>query len=190
MHTFSIETQAKELSLVLDEFKNSTDFEKLKKLGQVLVSSILSNQKIILFGNGGSAAEASHFATELVSRCTTDHNPWPAFCLSDSATSITAIGNDYGFEHIFERQLEAIAQSNDVVIAFSTSGSSENILRALRLASNKNCISYLLTGAKYKHDPLSGWNYISVPSLRTTRVQEIHLFIIHLLSEFCESKLI
>ena len=182
-----------DLENLLDTIKACNDpvfFQKVNELCLDLVATINSGGKLITFGNGGSAAEASHFATELISKCSREHEPWPALCLSDSNSSVTAIGNDYGFEKIFERQVSALVSRQDIVVAFSTSGSSPNVILALRKAVLLGCKSYLLTGLNYSHEIENNWKFISVPSKKVVRIQEIHLLLIHSISEFCEEIMI
>jgi D-sedoheptulose 7-phosphate isomerase len=174
---------------VFEAIQVNSYLQELKRIGDEIVETIVSGGKMIFFGNGGSSAEASHFATELISKCTNDHNPWPAISLADSSSNITAIGNDYGFSKIFSRQIEGIAKVNDFVIGFSTSGNSENVLEALRVASDIGCKTLLFTGSKYNHMSSSRWRYLAVPSDKTTLIQEVHLWQIHALSEYCELKL-
>lgn len=135
---------------------------------------------------GGSAAEASHFAAELVSKCSTDHNPWPAISLSDSNPIITAIGNDYGFEKIFSRQLEAHLKNGDLVLGLSTSGNSLNVLNALEFSVSQGNNTYMMTGSRVANSPLDGLNLVRAPLEDTPRIQELHLIWIHFLSEYCE----
>jgi D-sedoheptulose 7-phosphate isomerase len=175
-----------ELIKVLEMCQSRELMAKIHNLSKDLLKCIKSGGKLITFGNGCSSSESSHLATELVSKCKLNHTPWPAINLSESASLITAIGNDYGFETIFERQVETFVNSEDLVIAFSTSGFSQNVIRGLRKADAKKCRAYLLTGANYKHSPEANWNYISIPSLSTMRIQEVHLLIIHFISEYCE----
>jgi D-sedoheptulose 7-phosphate isomerase len=189
MDVNKVESDARELAVILQNLITGHLSNQIITLAEHLVRTIKNGNKLITFGNGGSSAESSHFAAELVSRCSKDHAPWPAISLGESSTAITAIGNDYGFENIFSRQLEAIAQKGDLVIAFSTSGASANIINALQLAKNKGCLSYLITSAKYVHNSENSWQSISIPSLKTTRIQEVHLLIIHSLSEYCEQHL-
>lgn len=163
--------------------------EQVVRIGNDMVETIKQGGKIILFGNGGSAAEASHFATELISKCSSDHEPWPAISLSDSSSNLTAIGNDYGFENVFSRQINGLASAEDCVIGFSTSGSSENVLKALFAATSIGSKTYLMTGSKYIHSDLRKWLYLAVPSVETTKIQEVHLWLIHALSEYCEENI-
>lgn len=172
---------------VLTKLNSEPILDSLSNLAQSLVQTINSGNKIILFGNGGSAAEASHFAAELVSKCSNDHRPWPAICLNDSSPVITAIGNDYGFDEVFRRQVEAFANSNDLIVALSTSGRSKNVVEALNYAHETGLKAYLLTGPVF--DSKLKCVTISAPISDTPRIQEVHLIWIHFLSEYCEENI-
>jgi D-sedoheptulose 7-phosphate isomerase len=171
----------------LTKLESEPILSSLSELARSLVVTIKSGNKVLFFGNGGSAAEASHFAAELVSKCSRDHKPWPAICLNDSSPVITAIGNDYGFDDIFRRQVEAFANPNDLIVALSTSGRSKNVLSALNYAYKIGLKAFLLTGPTF--DPDLKCTTISAPIDDTPRIQEIHLIWIHFLSEYCEENL-
>jgi D-sedoheptulose 7-phosphate isomerase len=171
----------------LTKLESEPILSSLSELARSLVVTINSGNKVLFFGNGGSAAEASHFAAELVSKCSRDHKPWPAICLNDSSPVLTAIGNDYGFDDIFRRQVEAFANPNDLIVALSTSGRSKNILAALNYANKVGLKSFLLTGPTF--DPELECITISAPISDTPRIQEIHLIWIHFLSEYCEENI-
>lgn len=176
-----------EIQETFHKVEESSLVNEIQKIGEDMIETITDGQKIITFGNGGSAAEASHLVTELISKCTSDHEPWQAICLNDSTSNITAIGNDYGFNEVFARQSRALVMPGDCVLAFSTSGKSQNIISALETASEISKKVYLLTGTGYLHKESAKWQYIQVPSSKTTHIQEVHLWIIHVLSEFCEA---
>jgi D-sedoheptulose 7-phosphate isomerase len=137
-------------------------------------------------GNGGSAADAQHFAAELTGRYKTDRPGYPAVALTTDSSALTSIGNDYGFEYVFSRQLQALSQSGDVLIAISTSGNSGNVLKAVEYANSHNITTVGLLGgdggrlAQLVKFPL----VINAPS--TPRVQEAHILILHLLCEIFE----
>ena len=162
----------------------------LNEIAELIIEAIKNRKTIFFLGNGGSAAEASHFAAELVSKCVLDHAPWAAISLSDSTPIITAIGNDYGFNFVFSRQIEALAHEDDVVIAFSTSGTSPNVLAALEKSTELKCKSVLFTGQMCPETVSARYLAAIAPTELTPRVQEIHLLWIHLLSEYCEKVLI
>ena len=143
-----------------------------------LVERLRNGGKVLTFGNGGSSAEASHLAEELVGRFRKNRRPLPAISLSSDSGTVTCIANDFGYETLFERQVEAFAQAGDVAVALTTSGKSENVLRALRAARSRGAVTIALTGEA----GLSGAeadHVIAIPSSDTAIVQEIHLMIIH-----------
>ena len=151
------------------------------------LDAILKGNKIVFMGNGGSAAEATHLAAEFTGKCVLEHRPIAALCLNESFSAITAIGNDYGFNQIFTRQVEAHVNPGDIVVALSTSGRSQNILDALELAVEQNASTYLWTGNIDLEIP--GVEVWRVPSNSTPRIQEIHLIWGHIIAEVFEIKL-
>ena len=160
------------------------DFNQVRNLGDLVIQKLNSGNKIAFFGNGGSAAEAMHIASEFVSKCCIDHKPLHAICLNESQSAITAIGNDYGFESIFERLVKAELKNNDVLIALSTSGKSINVLNAIKSALELGVHVVLWTGPNNINLPsVETW---SCPLLSTPRIQEVHLVWGHLLAEYVE----
>jgi D-sedoheptulose 7-phosphate isomerase len=153
----------------------------LAEVAMILVAALRSNNKVLTFGNGGSAAEASHFAAELMGRFSkAPRRPLPAIALSSDPGVITCIGNDFGYPALFERQIEALVQSGDVAFGFTTSGNSENVLRGLEMASRKGAVTVAMTGAA----GLSGAtakHLLDVWSTSTSFVQEVHLMFVHVL---------
>jgi D-sedoheptulose 7-phosphate isomerase len=148
--------------------------------GQELVSALMKGKKVLTFGNGGSAAEASHFAEELVGRFRNTRRSFPAISLSADSGTVTCISNDFGYESVFERQIEAFAQRGDVAVALTTSGRSENVLRGLRAARQKGAVTIALTGAEGLVPTAEADHVIAVPSTDSAYVQEIHLMLIHI----------
>ncbi len=145
--------------------------------------------KIVFFGNGGSASDAQHLATELTVRYIKDRAPIPALSLSTDTSALTAIGNDIGFDDLFSRQVDALVTENDVVIGISTSGNSENVIRALRAARARGAVAAGFGGRdggrmKGEADPL-----LIVPSDETARIQEMHILAGHLLCGALEKEL-
>ena len=155
--------------------------EKLNESANRIISCIQNNGKVILFGNGGSAADAQHMAAELIGRFKIDRQSLPAIALTTDTSVITSIGNDYDFDEIFSRQCEALVNKNDVVIAISTSGNSSNIINGIIKAKEKDSFVIGLTGSsggklKSEVDLL-----LDVPSNDTARIQEGHrLSLIHI----------
>ena len=158
----------------------------LEKSVNICVSSLNSGKKILLAGNGGSAADAQHIAAELVSKFNLNRPGLCAIALTTDTSIITSIGNDYGFDFLFSRQLEAIAGPGDVFIAYSTSGRSLNILRALNFANENKIFTIGLTGNG--NSPMKDLCkiLIKIPSDRTPLIQECHLVLGHLLCEHIE----
>ena len=166
-------------------FKNN--FIKTVKLINQYISS---KNKILICGNGGSASQASHFSTELVVRFKKEferdaHN---SICLGSDMTLLTAIGNDYGFDKIFSRQIEGIGNKKDLLILFSTSGKSKNLIEAVNSAKNIGLKTISITGRNGgKLKKITDFN-INIDSNDTARIQECHLYIIHLIIELIETK--
>ncbi len=146
--------------------------------------------KLLLFGNGGSAADSQHLAAELVGRFKQERIALPALALTTDTSILTAIGNDYGHEFVFARQVEAFATEKDAIVAISTSGKSPNVLRALRTARAKGARCFGLTGGA--GEPMKGLCDIClvVPSRSTPRIQEAHIAIGHILCDLIESRLV
>jgi D-sedoheptulose 7-phosphate isomerase len=143
------------------------------------IDCLSRNGKILLCGNGGSAADAQHIAAELVGRYKTKRKGLSAIALTTDSSALTSIGNDFGYVHLFDRQIEALANKGDVVIGISTSGKSENVLSALKVASKLDCTVIGLSGSQ--DDEMSKVCNInlSVPSINTPRIQEMHILIGH-----------
>lgn len=160
------------------------------EISEKIISILQNNGGIYLCGNGGSAADAQHIATEFISRFYKERPGLNAEALSVNTSTITAIGNDYSFERIFARQLEAKAHEGDMVIGITTSGTSKNVLEAMRYAGKNGITSVLLMGG-FEDPELDGVaDYvIKVPSLITPRIQEAHIFIGHVIAEYVEHKL-
>jgi D-sedoheptulose 7-phosphate isomerase len=163
--------------------------DELESAAGACVYALKNGNKIFFMGNGGSAAEAQHLAGELVSYFMTQSDPYAAIALNTDTSVITAISNDMGYKHIFSRQLQALSRPGDVAIYLSTSGTSENILEAMKFGKVNNLVNIALTGMKtrYMHD----WSdyYIAVPSTSTPTIQEGHLILGHILCHYIEEKL-
>lgn len=150
-----------------------------------------NGKKIILAGNGGSAADAQHIAGELVSRFMFDRPGLPSIALTTDTSVITAIGNDYGYDKIFSRQIQANGCSGDVFFAYSTSGESKNIIEGLAEAKKQNITTVGLTGLKTNPNDMSSYcDYlIRIPSISTPKIQEGHLIVGHLICDLIEKKI-
>ncbi len=155
-------------------------------VSEILVNALKQGNKLLLFGNGGSAADAQHIAAELVGRFAFDRPALPALALSVNSSCVTAIGNDYGFDQVFSRQLEALARPGDVVIGISTSGNSANVLCAMSTAKKIGLKTIALTGRSGGNLKKAVDHCICVPSDKTPRIQECHILIGHIISELVE----
>ncbi len=145
--------------------------------------AVCAGKKVLLCGNGGSAADAQHIAAELVGRFVIERRPLPAIALTTDTSALTAIGNDYGYEHVFSRQVEALGNPGDVLIAITTSGTSKNVVAAVNSARALGMKVIGMTGAKGAAFVASCDGGVAVPSLNTARIQECHIAIGHLLCE-------
>jgi len=146
--------------------------------GGAIIDALKGGGKVICFGNGGSATQASHLAGELVGRFRAKRRPLPAISLASDAATLTCIGNDFGFSEVFDRQMAAFAQPGDVAIGLTTSGKSENVVKALAVARARGAITIALTGSA----GLVGGeadHLIAVPSAETAHIQEVHLMVLH-----------
>jgi D-sedoheptulose 7-phosphate isomerase len=159
------------------------------KVSEVLVNALKQGNKALLFGNGGSAADAQHIAAELVGRFAFDRPALPALALSVNSSCVTAIGNDYGFDRVFSRQLEALARPGDVAIGISTSGNSSNVLNAMSTARKMGLHTIALTGGTGGNLQGSVDHCICVPSNETPRIQECHILIGHIIAELVEREI-
>lgn len=158
-------------------------------VSEILVYALKQGNKLLLFGNGGSAADAQHIAAELVGRFAFDRPALPALALSVNSSCVTAIGNDYGFDQVFSRQLEALARPDDVAIGISTSGNSANVLRAMSTAKKIGLKTIALTGRSGGNLKKAVDYCICVPSDKTPRIQECHILIGHIISELVEREI-
>lgn len=169
--------------------KNDRIIRDIEKVVEVIVNSISDGGKLILFGNGGSASDAQHLATEFVSRFYKERSGFNAEALTVNTSILTAIANDYSFDKIFSRQVEAIGNEGDVVIGLSTSGNSENVIEAIKTAKEKNMICVGFTGGgTCCLDAVCDF-VIHVPSNDTPRIQEMHILLGHIICEIVEERL-
>lgn len=152
----------------------ATSFDKLLKMG---AACIRSGGKILFFGNGGSAADAQHLATELTVRYKKDRAPIAAIALTTDTSSLTAIGNDFGFDRLFSRQVEALGRAGDLAIGISTSGNSPNVLLALEVCRKMKITTVGLTGKTGGKMPPLCDIVFNVPSTTTARIQEMHILL-------------
>jgi len=162
--------------------------EQVVNLADKCIESLRLGGKIIFCGNGGSFADAQHLSTEFTSRFLFDRPGLASIALGTNSSAMTAISNDYGYENVFSREIEAIASPVDIIIAISTSGNSANILKALEAAKRKKVQAVVLTGrgnGKLSEDEIS----INIPSTDTARIQECHIMIGHIICSIVETKI-
>ena len=158
--------------------------------GDVLLTALRAGRKVLVCGNGGSAADSQHFAAELVGRFTRERRAWPALALTTDSSVLTAIGNDHGFDHVFARQVEAHGQPGDVLVGISTSGGSPNVLAAVETARSRGLVTIGLTGRDGGALGRAVDVHLNVPSPSTARTQEVHSTILHVLCDLVEQELV
>jgi D-sedoheptulose 7-phosphate isomerase len=174
---------------ILFESLLAREIPAIEQAGELICRALASGKKVLLCGNGGSAADAQHIAAEFVGRYERERRGLPSIALTTDTSALTAIGNDYGYERIFARQIEALANEGDVLIGISTSGNSPNILAAMMTARSLGCITIGLTGAKGIKLASISDAAILVPSERTARIQEAHGFIGHVWCEMVDARI-
>jgi D-sedoheptulose 7-phosphate isomerase len=161
----------------------------IAEAGQIIATCLQQQGKILSCGNGGSAEQAQHFSSELINRFEKERQALPAIALTNDSSSLTSIGNDYAFERIFARQIQALGKPGDVLLAISTSGNSPNILTAIEVAHRQQMHIISLTGregGKVAQQLIETDQEIRVPSQSTARIQEIHLLVIHCLCDLID----
>ena len=173
---------------VFDEMLRSS-FDVITECADIILDTFRNGRKVMLCGNGGSAADAQHIAAEFVGRYETERRALPAIALTTDTSALTALANDYDFERIFSRQVDALAQDGDCLIAISTSGNSPNVIAAVMAARRVGCRVIGMTGAKGKK--LAGLSdaCIMVPSERTARIQEAHITTAHIWCEMVDAEI-
>jgi D-sedoheptulose 7-phosphate isomerase len=177
----SLEEHLKTIQALID-----SRLPEIEAAGSLIWDALKSGNKILLCGNGGSAADAQHIAAELVGRYEQQRRAFPAISLTTDTSALTAVSNDYGYEEVFARQVEALAVAGDVLIAISTSGKSPSVIKAADQARALGCRTIALTGCS--GEPLTAHCDLAVvvPSARTSRVQEAHITIGHLWCEIVD----
>ncbi|MGX5174704.1 phosphoheptose isomerase [Aliikangiella sp. IMCC44653] len=166
--------------------------EKIAKAGELMVNTLLNGGKILTCGNGGSAGDAQHFSSEMLNRFERERPPLPAIALTTDTATLTAISNDYSFNEVFSKQVKALGQAGDILLVFSTSGNSQNVIEAMRAALAKDMLIISCTGKDGgEMAGLMGPTdvEIRVPSNSTARIQEVHLVVIHSLCDLIDSTL-
>jgi len=163
--------------------------DEIIKIKNIIIDSLKRNNKVVLFGNGGSAADAQHMAAELIGRFLVDRKSLPAIALTADTSVLTAIGNDYGFENVFSRQCESLVSKGDVIFAISTSGNSPNVIKGVEAAKERGGIIIGLTGSDGgKLNSLTDY-ILKIPDYSTPKIQEAHRVIIHIICELVEKKI-
>tara|TARA_Y200000002_G_C22574943_1_gene618287 strand:- start:80 stop:979 length:900 start_codon:yes stop_codon:yes gene_type:complete len=182
----------KELLKNVDCIKNLIEDKKTQKLIGKVVKAIQKcidqDGKIMFAGNGGSFSDAQHLSAEFTSKLFTDRKPLPSITLGTNSSTSTAIGNDYGFENIFSREIEGIGNSNDLLLAFSTSGNSKNIINAINKCKDKSINYFLFTGNKGGKCSEMFSNIIKMPSNNTAIIQQLHITVGHIICKLSENK--
>lgn len=163
--------------------RGELDVEAIAGAAAVMRDAVLAGKKILLIGNGGSAADAQHIAAELVGRFVVERRPLAAIALTTDSSALTSIANDYGYEHVFSRQVDALGAEGDVLVAISTSGTSKNVVAAVEVARRRGMKVIGLTGARGAAFVAACDAGVCVPSTVTARIQECHITIGHLLCE-------
>jgi len=165
---------------------------ELISAGALIADSLRTGHKILSCGNGGSAGDAQHFSSELLNRFEMERPPLPAIALTTDSSTLTAIGNDYSYDDIFSKQIKALGQKGDVLLAISTSGNSANVIRAIDAAQDRGMSVVALTGrdgGEMAAALIDADIEIRVPSERTARIQEVHLLVIHCLCDLIDRSL-
>jgi len=181
-----IKTLISESKKVSESLLDENLVGQIETLAKAIVTALKSGRKVLIFGNGGSAADSQHMAAELVGRFKKERKPFPAIALTTNTSTITALSNDYGYEVSFSRQVEALGKAGDVAVGISTSGTAANVIAAAKKAKERKLVTAALTGkdgGKLKSETDIA---IVVPANDTPRIQEAHILIIHILCELVE----
>lgn len=163
--------------------------EQIEEMAVKIIEAYNNGKKVLIFGNGGSAADAQHIAGELVSKFRLVRNSLPAIALTTDTSIMTSIGNDFGFTHVFEKQVEGLANEGDIVIGISTSGGSKNISLAFKMARRKGAYTIALLGKDGGENRKHANMALIVPSDDTPRIQESHIMIAHIICDIVEKSL-
>ena len=179
-----------ELMSLIDKCSLSKEInDKIILAGNILLDTILHKSTIYTAGNGGSAAQAQHFSAELVGRYLEERRAVSSICLNTDTSILTSLSNDYDFSKVFERQIEAHGSKDDALLAFSTSGKSKNIIRAINAAKSKHMTTVILTG-ETDEDNLECDVHIQVPSKNTPLIQTVHMHIMHSICNLIERRVL
>ncbi len=181
-------TAAEHLQGYIDRHREALDrlhglAPEVTAAARACVGALTGGHKLLTCGNGGSAADAQHFAAELTGRYRRERRPLPALALTTDSSALTCIGNDYAFEDVFARQARALVQPGDVLVGITTSGNSANIVRALEAARERGAVTIALTGEAGGQAAQQADITLRAPSQRTAHIQEMHILLIHVLCE-------
>jgi len=172
---------------VIEGLKNQTSH--IAKISNVIIEAYRNNKKVVLFGNGGSAADAQHISTEFVGKFYKDRESLPALALTTNTSSLTATANDFGYDKVFERQVSSLVNEGDIVIGISTSGNSPNVIKGLEKAKERGAVTIGLTGQKEnKMEKITDF-CLKMPSTDTPRIQEGHITVGHIICYLVEKEL-
>lgn len=160
--------------------------DKIRESAELLATVLAAGGKLLIFGNGGSAADAQHMAAEFINRFQLERQPLPAIALTTDTSVITSIGNDYGFDQIFSKQVQALGRAGDVALGISTSGNSRNVLRAIQTAAERGLLTIALTGSGGGDLAAQADLVFCAPSAVTARIQEAHITLVHIWCDLVE----
>lgn len=166
-----------------------THIGQIKEIADLVIETLKAKGKVILFGNGGSASDSQHIAAELVGRFKKERSPWPAIALTTNTSVLTALANDYGYDVVFAKQVEAFAEKNDLAVGISTSGKAKSVINGIRQAKKSGLKTVALTGGDGGDLAKSADVALVVPSTVTARIQEAHITIGHIVCELAEEAL-
>jgi D-sedoheptulose 7-phosphate isomerase len=169
--------------------KQGSELEKIERVSKTMVKALKNGKKVILFGNGGSAADAQHIACELAGKFKLERRGLPAIALTTNTSALTAIGNDFGYDKVFSRQVEGMVDRDDVVIGISTSGNSANVIEGIKAAKEKGAFTVGFTGATGGKLEKVVDVCLKVPSDDTPRIQEAHITVGHIICQLVEEGL-
>ena len=190
MHNTSADLLKAAIASATETLRGLEDLQApVSETARMIVDCLGRGHKLLVCGNGGSAADAADFCTEFACRFDKDRRPYPALNLSQGGSLVTATANDYGFEEVFARQIRAFGSAGDVVIVISTSGNSANIERALNEAKHRGLKTVALLGREGGACAGTADVELTVPGRSTARIQEAHKFLLHVLCEICEAEL-
>jgi D-sedoheptulose 7-phosphate isomerase len=180
-------TVRKLIEKIIDNFEKLKDSQYvIERIANIWIKALSNGNKVIFCGNGGSAADSQHLSAELMGRYKIDRSPLPAMSLTTDTSALTAIGNDYGYNKIFSRQLKGIGNSGDVLVGISTSGNSKNILDAFIIAKQKGIVSVAFTGESGGEMKKFADITLNVPSTITNNIQEMHIAVGHVICGIVE----